>query len=220
MRQPVSLWILLTIVRTSSCSGREMMHSPAWWMERRATLATPLVNCQIVPGKDWILNLPIFDVSNDTAAFTGIVYLHFLHVYHFLLAYSSHRIRLREYDECCVIEHACNNSSSFDQPVCMSNFVQLTELGASHQTSGNKDFDDCWYGYDRPKGCIVRGIAVFQASPQSFNRFHSSYRCCILMLSCGGSVGRGVVEARKFATFAKIHIILYVQISSRPDPVG
>ena len=46
MRHPVSLWILLTMVMTSSCSARETRHSPAWARERRATLATPLQKYQ------------------------------------------------------------------------------------------------------------------------------------------------------------------------------
>ena len=74
-------------------------------------------------------DLPVLDMSYYAAKLPRVLHLHVLHVLHFLLAYRCHGIRLRQTDQCCVVEHPSDNSGSFDQPDTMS--IALTRFGTS-----------------------------------------------------------------------------------------
>ena len=82
-------------------------------------------------------------MSNDTAALTRIVHLHFLHVLHILLVQNHHWVGLRQHDQCRVVEHSRNNCGAFDQPICISKQIRTILSLETYQTSGNKDFEGC-----------------------------------------------------------------------------
>lgn len=82
-------------------------------------------------------------MSNDTAALTRIVHLHFLHVLHILLVHNHHWVGLPQHDQRRVVEHSRNNRSAFDQPICISQETGIVWSLKTYQTSGNKDFEGC-----------------------------------------------------------------------------
>ena len=88
-------------------------------------------------------HLPVFDVSNDAAALTRIVHLHFLHILQILLVHHHHWVRLRQHDQSRMVEHSRNNRSAFDQPICVSKETGTIQSLKTYQTSGNKDFEGC-----------------------------------------------------------------------------
>ena len=82
-------------------------------------------------------------MSNDTAALTRVVHLHFLHVLHILLVHNHHWVGLRQHDQRRMVEHSRDNCSAFDQPVCISKETGTIGSLNTYQTSGNKDFEGC-----------------------------------------------------------------------------